>query len=144
MPRRDSLVIVEDLEGNTIIFISLLIKSRQSVFPDPLLIIYASFTMMVTITPYVCVFFFKRYLTAPIIRSRFLSVKGVHQAKLGSDMSLLASAYYDTWTGYYSFMSLRGTYVSVLFFHSTHINQPFVVCLRDFLPFFAVVHPSSP
>ena len=125
-------------------FIYLLIESHQRVFPASLSSIYAYFIMLGTITPYLCVLFFKRTLTAPIICSRFLSVKGVHQEKAGLDMSLLASAYSVTWTGYEYFVSLRGTHVSVPSFHSTHMNQPFVVCLRDFLPFFAVFHSSPP
>ena len=105
--------------------------------------IMASFAVLGTITPYLCVFFFKLALTAPIIHSRFLSIKGVHQSKAVSYMSLLAAEYSATWMGYDYFMSLRGTHVSVPYFHSTHTNQPFVVCLRYFLPLFAVVNPSS-
>ena len=83
--------LLRNWKATRLFFIYLLIESRQSVFPASLLSIYASFTVLGTSTPYLCVFFFKWALTAPIICSRLLSVKGFHQAKVGSDMSLLDS-----------------------------------------------------
>ena len=124
-------------------FISFSIASRQKSVPVFASIASASLTDLGNSMPYLWVFFQYRDATFPIMRSRRRKTFCTHQAKAGSETSLLAFAYSARSTGFESFRSFSGNHDEVPSFHSTSTSQPRVVFLGYFRPPLPIKKPSS-